>query len=70
VRLAAGTHKVFFGLPPEPYYTVMDMTVKSGGSYVLEFIPDYRYKTLPTRIPTFVKGIGSYKAIVSEMAVR
>jgi hypothetical protein len=70
VRLAAGMHKVFLGLPEESYYIIADISVKSGGSYVLEFMPDYRYKTLPMRIPTFVKGIGSYKAIVSEMAVR
>jgi hypothetical protein len=57
VRLAAGAHKVFFGLPEEPYHMITDITVQSEKAYVLEFKPGYRYKTLPTRIPTFFQGI-------------
>jgi hypothetical protein len=56
-------------LPEEPYSSVTEMSLKDGGQYVLESRPDYRHKTLPTRIPTFVKGISSYKVVVSEMAV-
>jgi hypothetical protein len=61
VRLAAGTHKVFFGLPEEPYYTVADVTVASGNAYVLEFQPKYWHKHVPTRIPTFLKGVHKYE---------
>ncbi len=65
VRLAAGTHKVFFGLPEEPYFTVADITVTSGGTYVLEFKPKYWHKELPTHIPTFFKGINKYDVVLN-----
>lgn len=70
VRLTAGTHKVFFGLPEEQYYTVADISVKSGGTYLLEFKPNYRYKTRPTRIPTYFQGIHKYDVVFNESAVR
>lgn len=66
VKLAAGTHTVFLGLPEEPYYTVTEITVNSGGYYVLTFRPEYRYKRLPTRIPSFLQGISRYEALLSE----
>lgn len=69
VRLAAGPHKVFFGLPDEPYYTTADISVMSGGLYLLEFKPDYRYKTSPTRIPTFLKGVEKFEVMLNEVAV-
>jgi hypothetical protein len=65
VRLAAGTHKVFFGLPEELYFTLADITVTSGGTYVLEFKPKYWHKELPTHIPTFSKGINKYDVVLN-----
>jgi hypothetical protein len=70
IRLAAGAHKVFFGLPEEPYYTIADISVKSGGLYVLEFKPDYRYKTMPTRIPTFLEGVDMFDVMFKERMVQ
>ncbi len=63
VRLPAGAHKVFFGLPGEAYGTTAEISVKSGSMQMLEFKPEYRYKTFPTRIPTFLKGIEDYKIV-------
>lgn len=70
VRLAAGAHKIFFGLPDEPYHTTADISVKSGGLYVLELKPDYRYATLPTRIPTFLKGVDKFEVMFKEIMVQ
>lgn len=70
VRLAAGSHKVFFGLPDEPYYTTADISVKGGGLYVLEFKPDYCYKTSPTRIPTFLKGVDKFEVLFTEIMIQ
>jgi hypothetical protein len=70
VRVATGSHKVFFGLPDEPYYTTADISVKSGGLYVLEFKPDFRYKTVPTRIPTFLKGVDKFEVMFQEIMVK
>ena len=66
VRLATGAHKVFFGLPVDQSYTVADITVASGNTYVLECRPKYWHKRLPTRILTFVKGINHYDIIINS----
>jgi len=63
VRIAVGSHKVFFGLPEESYFTTTAISAKSVGLYVLEFKPVYRYKTSPTRIPTFLKGIDKFEVL-------
>lgn len=67
VRLAAGTHKVFLGLSEEPYHTSADISMESGGTYVLEFKPKYWHKRLPTRIPTFLKGINKYDILMMKL---
>jgi hypothetical protein len=64
IRLAAGSHKIFFGLPEENYSAEIDITLKKGGTHVLEFKPIYRYKTRPYRIPTFMKGIKDYEVFL------
>lgn len=69
VQLVVGSHNVFFGLPDEPYYTTTNISVKSGGRYVLEFKPSYRYKTLPTRTPTFFKGVSKFEVTFQEIVV-
>ncbi len=66
IRLAAGRHAVFFSLPEEQYHTTVDITVQSGKSYVLEFKPAYKYKILPTRIPSFLQGVSAYDASFGE----
>jgi hypothetical protein len=70
VRLAAGPHTVFFGLPGEPYTTKVRLMLKEGGSPVLELKPHYRYKRRPTRLPTFLKGISSYEVAFTGQIVR
>ena len=70
VRLATGVHNVFFGLPGEAYSTTTAITLKSGVLYVLEYKPVYWYKRLPTRIPTFLKGIEKYDVVFKEMMVQ
>jgi hypothetical protein len=70
IRLATGSHEVFFGLPDETYYTTADISVKSGGLYVLEFKPDYKYKTFPTRIPTFLRGVKKFEVMSKEIVVQ
>jgi hypothetical protein len=67
VRLSEGTHRVLLGLPEEEYYITKDISVKSGESYVLEFYPEYKYKTLPTRIPTFLRGLKRYDVVFKEV---
>ncbi len=61
LRLRAGTHKVFFGLCADDYFKEVEITLKDGDSALLEFKPVYRYKTYPTRISTFLKGIKEYE---------
>ncbi len=60
VQIRSRRHRVFLGLSEEQYYTVADIDVKEGNAYVLEFTPVYRYKTSPTRIPSFFLGVSRY----------
>ena len=65
IRLSAGSHKVFFGLPEDNYFMEANITVQNGQTTVLEFRPVYRYKTIPTRIPTFLDGISHYELYIN-----
>jgi hypothetical protein len=60
IRLRAGSHKLFFGLPEDDYYREVVINVKEDGAQMLEFRPEYKYKTIPTRIPTYRQGISHY----------
>ncbi len=70
VRLIAGPHTIFFGLPEETYYTKIELTLKEDGPSVLEFKPRYRYKKIPTRIPAFLQGIGNYEALLNGQIIQ
>lgn len=70
VRLALGPHAIFFGIPGEPYFTEVNVSLKEGVPQILEFEPRYRYKTIPTRIPTFLRGICSYEAMLDGQIIR
>ncbi|PKN68995.1 MAG: hypothetical protein CVU54_11815 [Deltaproteobacteria bacterium HGW-Deltaproteobacteria-12] len=61
IQLRPGAHKVFFSLPADDYFKEVEVSLKEGNAPILEFRPVYKYKTLPTRIPTFVKGIRDYE---------
>lgn len=65
LRLSVGEHTIFFGLPGESYATTVRLTLQEGESSVMEFKPQYRYKTRPTRIPTFLRGIERYEVVVN-----
>jgi len=65
VRLTAGTHKVFFGLPEDKYSTEVEISLKEGETSTIEFKPIYRTKRIPTRIPTFMKGIDKYEVFLN-----
>ncbi|MDP3030326.1 MAG: hypothetical protein Q8O04_12735 [Deltaproteobacteria bacterium] len=77
LRLHAGTHKVFFGLPEDNYSTEVEISLKEGETntlefkpiYILEFKPIYRTKRIPTRIPTFMKGIDKYEVFLNDKQV-
>jgi len=60
IRLRVGPHTLFFGLPEDDYYREVVINVKEGDSQMLEFRPEYRYKTRPTRIPTYMQGVSKF----------
>lgn len=66
IRLHAGSHKVFFGLPEDNYATEVEIFLKEGETGVLEFKPIYKTKKHPTRIPTFLKGINKYEVFLND----
>lgn len=69
IGLRAGTHKVFLGLPADYYFKEVEITLQEGNSYTLEFRPVYKYKTRPTRISTFKKGIKEFEVFLNGVRV-
>jgi hypothetical protein len=69
IELRAGTHKVFLGLPNEDYFKELEIMIEEGKTYTLEFKPIYKYKTQPTRIPSFKKGIKEYEVYLNNMHI-
>jgi len=65
IRLKAGTHNVFFGLPEDNYALGVDISLKEGEMSILEFKPIYMTKSIPTRIPTFMKGVNKYEVFLN-----
>lgn len=65
IRLRAGQHTLFFGLPEDDYAREIVIQVKEGQALTLEFKPVYKYKTQPARIPTFMRGVSSYDMLVN-----
>lgn len=70
VRLRAGSHKVFFGLPEDKYSIEVEISLKEGETTTLEFKPIYRTKRIPTRIPSFLEGINKYEVFLNGNPVR
>ncbi len=65
VRLHAGTYKVIFSQPGDDYYMSVSITLKEGEAGSLVFEPVYRTKRIPTRIPSFLKGIDKYEVFLN-----
>ncbi len=61
IRLTAGSHRLFFGLPEDDYAFEADILLKEGELNILEFQPVYKSKRMPYRMPTFLKGIQRYE---------
>jgi hypothetical protein len=69
IRLAAGLHKFVFALPNKDYLSEFKIFLNEGEAQMLEFMPRYRYKTYPFRIPTFLKGIERYDVVLNGQVV-
>lgn len=65
VRLSAGKHTMFFGLPGDKYFTEAEISLKEGETNTLVFKPIYRTRRIPSRIPTFLKGIYRYEVFLN-----
>ena len=69
IQLRAGTHKVFLGFPNEDYFKELEIMFQEGKTYTLEYKPIYKYKTKPTRIPSFKKGIKEYEVYLNYLII-
>lgn len=69
LRLRHGVHKIYFALPEDEYSVETEITLRDGEQAVLEFKPLYRYKTQPTRIPTFLEGISTYEVYLNGVKI-
>lgn len=66
VRTAVGSHNIFLGLPEKNYFVEVELLLREGETSTLEFRPVYRTKRLPTRIPSFLKGIENYEVFLND----
>jgi hypothetical protein len=69
IQLRPGKHQVFLGLSVYDYFKEVEITLKEGDSASLEFKPVYKYKTQPTRIPDFKKGIKEYEVYLNNTRI-
>jgi hypothetical protein len=65
LRLHAGQHRIFLGLPEENYSITTDIMLKDGQQALLEYKPIYRHKRLPVWTPSFLKGIDKYEVFLN-----
>lgn len=70
IRITSGSHRIFFGLLAEGFSREVEVTLKEGKMYVLEWKPVYQYKILPYRIPSFLEGIKEYEVFLNGVLVR
>lgn len=71
IRLAAGSHRLYFGLPAEDYFREFDVTLTAGRTYALTFEPVYKQR-IPglQRIPDtrrFTNGFDRYEKVWTEI---
>lgn len=69
IWLRAGAHKVFLGLSADDYYKEVEIILKEGKSSMLEFKSIYKYKTSPTRISTYLRGIKEYEVYLDNTRI-
>ena len=74
IRITAGSHRVFFGLPQDDYALEANLVFKEDGSNTLEFKPVYkserkfysiRKSERMKRNETFLKGIRKYEMFLN-----
>jgi hypothetical protein len=71
IRLAAGSHRLYFGLPAEDYYREFDVMLTACGTYALTFEPVYKQR-IPglQRIPNirnFTNGFDRYEKVWTKI---
>jgi len=67
IRLTAGSHKIFIGLPEEDYFKEIEVTLKEGSAYALEFKPVYKRDN--RRIQSFLHGVKAYEVFLNGKPV-
>jgi len=70
IRIAAGPHRIFFGLAAEGLARKFEVTLKDGGKYVLQLKPVYQYTIHPFRIPSFLEGVKDYEVFLDGAPVQ
>jgi hypothetical protein len=69
VRLSAGNHNIFFGLPGNNFYKELEITLEDGKTHILEFKPIYRLEMSGIRIRSFIHGIHQYDVFLNGSSV-
>jgi hypothetical protein len=65
LRLKAGNHRLFFGIPGEEYSKEINLTLEEGETYLLHFKPNYRcYRSGRA---AFELGVCGYTAFLNKI---
>lgn len=70
IKIAAGPHRIFFGLTAESVTKKIEVTLKDGEIYVLQLKPVYEYTIHPYRIPSFLEGVKDYEVFLNGVLVQ
>lgn len=72
VRVPAGTHTVFFGVPEEGYAAEEVVSLAGGTRNVIEFKPVYRraHRGPSGRVSDFAHGLAKYEVYLNGTAVQ
>lgn len=68
IRLSAGLHRIFLGLPEEDYYKEINVTLKDRSVNELEFKPVYKRDS--RRIQSFLHGLREFEVYLDGRAIQ
>lgn len=63
LRLKAGNHRIFYGIPGEQSYQEINLTLEDGETYLLQFKPHYHWDR--SGRTAFELGVRSYSAVLN-----
>jgi hypothetical protein len=68
LRLSAGPHKIFLGLPEENYFKEINITLKEKAVHKIEFRPVYKRDS--RRVQSFLHGLREFEVYLDGIPIQ